>query len=122
MYIPADLWFRAFLVTVLVEAPIVVLLLRRSEPAWPRALALVLFANLASHPAVWFILSQPLLIGTTEYTLVVESWAVACEAAFYWIVIRGLSVPRAIFVSLAANAASFLAGRLLVTLWPDLFW
>jgi hypothetical protein len=85
-------------------------------------LALVLFANLASHPAVWFIFSQPFLIGTPEYTLVVEGWAVACEAAFYFVVLRGLSLPRAILVSLAANAASFLVGRLVVALWPDSFW
>lgn len=122
MYIPVDIWFRAFVVTVLVEAPIVVVLLRRFEPASSRLLALALFANLVSHPAVWFIFSQPLLIGTAEYAVVVETWAVAIEAVFYWLVVRGTPARWAIGASLVANAASFLLGRLLVAVAPDLFW
>lgn len=120
MFIPVEVWLRAFLLTVAVEAPIVALLLRRWEPSLGRLLALVFFANLASHPAVWFIFSQPLLIGTPEYLLVVETWAVACEALFYWVAFRGLPVRRAILASLVANAASFLVGQLLFMLRPDL--
>lgn len=121
MFFPVDAWFRAFLLTLAVELPIAAILLRRYEPAWPRLIVLVVFANLASHPAVWFIFTQLLLIGTPEYVLAAESWAVGVEALFYWAVFRGLSVRRAILVSLAANAASFLLGRFLVTIWPDLF-
>jgi len=49
------LWFRAFLVTILVETPIVVALFREAEPRLGRRLAFALFANLATHPAVWFV-------------------------------------------------------------------
>ena len=121
MYFPVDLWFRAFLLTVLVEVPIVAFSLRRFEPSRPRLLLLILFANLASHPAVWFIFTQLFLVGTPEYLVAAESWAVAAEALFYWAAFRGLPVRRAIVVSLAANAASFIVGQLVSAAWPDLF-
>ena len=120
MFIPVDLWFRAFLLTIVVETPIVATLLRRWEPSWPRLLALVLFANLASHPAVWFIFTQLLLIGTPPYLVVAEGWAIACEALFFVVALRGLPVRRAILTALAANAASFLVGWLVVVAWPEL--
>ena len=120
MYFPVDLWFRAFLLTVLVEVPLAAFLLRRFEPSRPRLLILLLFANLASHPAVWFIFTQLLLIGTWEYLLVAEGWAVAAEALFFWVAFPGLPARRAIAVSLAANAASVLIGQLVSAAWPGL--
>jgi hypothetical protein len=122
VYIPVDAWFRAFLLTVLVEVPIVALLLRRWEPSWPRLLALIFFANLASHPAVWFVFGQLFLIGTAEYEVVAEGWAIACETVFYAAAFRGLPLRRAIATSLVANAASFVVGRVVTTVWPDLSW
>jgi hypothetical protein len=122
VFFPVDEWFRAFLLTLAVELPVAAALLRRFEPARPRLLILILFANLASHPAVWFVFTQLFLIGTPSYVLAAEGWAVAVEALFYWAAFRGVTVRRAIAVSLVANAASFLVGRLLVALWPDLFW
>ncbi len=120
MYFPIDLWFRAFLLTVIVEVPIVAFLLRRFEPTRPRLLLLILFANLASHPPVWFIFTQLFLVGTTAYLVAAEGWAVAAEALFYWAAFRGLPVRRAIVVSLAANAVSFVVGQLVSGAWPDL--
>jgi hypothetical protein len=120
MFIPVEVWFRAFLLTALVEAPIVALLLRRWEPSWPRLVALVGFANLASHPAVWFVFSQLLDIGTPEYLFVVEGWAIACEALFYWVAVHGLPLRWAVVISLVANAVSFVVGQLVFMLWPAL--
>jgi len=118
VYIPVDVWFRAFLLTLAIEAPIVALLLRRWELGWPRLLALIFFANLASHPAIWFVFTQLLVIGTPGYLAVAEAWAIGCEALFYWAAFRGLPVRRAIVVSLAANAASFAVGLLVTAVWP----
>ena len=75
-----------------------------------------------THPAVWFVFTQLFLVGTTEYVVAAESWAVAAEAAFYWAAVTGLTVRRAIAVALLANLASFVAGRLVTELWPELFW
>lgn len=122
MYIPVDPWFRAFLLTLLVEVPIVALMLRGWEPSRPRLLALAFFANLASHPAVWFVFAQLLMVGTPAYLVVAEGWAIACEALFFWTAFRGLPVRRAIVVSATANTASFAVGWLAAVVWPDLAW
>ena len=121
MFFPADMWFRAFALTLLVELPIAGVLLRRSESSQTRLVLMILFANLASHPAVWFIFTQLLLIGTAEYLLVAEGWAVAAEALFYWAVFRGLPARRSVLVSFVANMASFLLAELLARAWPELF-
>jgi hypothetical protein len=101
MFFEASDWFIAFLLTLTIELPIVLLLLRRIEPDLARMGALVVFANLATHPIVWFVLTQPLLIGTPE-------------AVFYAVTLRGLGARRALGVSLAANAASFLVGQVVL--------
>ena len=121
MFIPADEWLRAFLLTLVVEVPVATYLLRHNEPRLSRAAALVVFANLASHPLVWFVWSQVFLIGTVEYVLVAEMWAVAVEAVFFAVAVRGLRPGRALLVSLVANGASFVAGRLLIQLFPEIF-
>jgi len=118
---PVSGWFTAFVLTVAVEAPIVVFLVRRREPDLLRLGILIVFANLATHPAVWFVIPQLLLVGTLDYTLASETWATAAEALFYWAAIRGLSARRAIAVALAANVTSFLVGRAVDELWPELF-
>jgi hypothetical protein len=113
MFFPVGDWFVAFILTVAIELPVVVYLLRTQEPSVPRLVALVLFANLATHPAVWFIFTQLFLVGTPAYVVAAEGWAVAAEAVFYVVTIRGLSLQRAVLAALAGNAASFLIGRLL---------
>jgi hypothetical protein len=122
MFFPVELWFRAFALTVAVELPIVAYALRAHEPSRVRLVLLIVFANLASHPAVWFIFTQLFLVGTPEYVVASEGWAVGIEALFYWAAFRGVSARRAIAVSLLANAASFVLGRLLVGVWPDVLW
>jgi hypothetical protein len=121
MYFPASGWFAAFVLTVAVEIPIAGYLLRRAEPERLRLLALVVFANLTTHPIVWYVITQLLLVGTPEYVLVAEAWAVAVEAVFYAVAFRGLDPRRAIAVAVAANAASFVAGRIVGDLWPEVF-
>jgi hypothetical protein len=120
VFFPADLWFRSFLLTVSVELPIVAYSLRAYEPSRIRLVLLIVFANLASHPAVWFIFTQVFLFYTPEYLVAAESWAVGIEALFYWVAFRGVSARRAIIVSLAANAASFALAEVLARMWPAL--
>jgi hypothetical protein len=117
MFFPVEEWFAAFLLTIVVEVPIVVVMLRRSEPDLARLVGIAFFANLASHPAVWFVFTQLFLVGTPEYLVAAEGWAVVVEAVFYVVVIRGVSLPRALAVSLVANGASFAVGRLIGQAW-----
>jgi hypothetical protein len=112
VFFPVSEWFPAFLLTLAVEVPIVLVMLRRMGPDIPRLALLVTFANLATHPAVWFVFTQLFLAGTAEYAIAAEVWAVAVEGLFYAIVVRGITVRQAIAVTVIANAASFIIGRL----------
>ena len=106
-------WFLAFLVTVAVEAPVVLVLTRGSQAGPARRFALVVFAQLVTHPLVWFVF--PRLVGLTGYgaTTLAELWAWLAEAAFYALVLPGVSMTRALAISALANGASVLAGVLL---------
>lgn len=112
MFFPVSAWFGSFVLTLVIETPVVGLTLRRMEPSIVRLGILILFANLATHLAVWYVITQLVLVGTLGYTLVAETWAVAAEAVFYWATIRDLSASRAIAVAAVANGLSFLAGQL----------
>jgi hypothetical protein len=113
MFFQASEWFAAFLLTLVVEVPVVLVLVWGVVPDRPRLVALVVFANLASHPAVWFVFTQLFLVGTLEYLAAAEAWAVGVEALFYMVTVQRLGPRRALGVALSANAASFAVGWLL---------
>jgi hypothetical protein len=106
-------WLLAFLVTVAVEAPVVLALTRGSEIGVARRLALIIYAQLATHPLVWFVF--PHIVGLTGNgaATLSELWAWLGEAAFYALVLRGVSVTRALGISALANGASVAVGVLL---------
>jgi hypothetical protein len=120
MYFPLSEWVPAFVLTLVVEAPIVLLVLRRLEPDVARLAVLFFFVNLATHLAVWYVLTQLFDISSWVYLLVAEAWAVGAEALFYVAAVRGLAAGPGLALALVANIASFVAGRTLVALWPDL--
>lgn len=98
-------WLTAFAFTLAVEVPLAAWLLRRGRAR--RRVALAVVAQCVSHPAVWFIFPE---LGL-RYGLMValaESWAVLSEAAVYAALGDGVTLRRALAVSLAANAASVL--------------
>jgi len=112
------LWLRAFALTLLVELPVAVPLLRapgRPEAPALRRAALVLFANLASHPLLWFALSALPLPGPWTLALS-EAWAVLAEAALYRLALDAVPLRRCALASLAANAASLCVGLALRSL------
>ena len=113
MFFPVSDWSAAFAVTLAVEVPIVIILVRRQAPDIARLGVIIVAANLATHLAVWYVFTQLLLVGTTAYLLVSETWAVGAEALVYWAALHAVSARRAITVSLIANAASFVVGRLI---------
>jgi hypothetical protein len=103
-------WLMAFLVTVAVEVPIVVWLTRAYPAGAPRRAALAVFAQLATHPLVWFVF--PRIVGLTGRTslLLSETWAWLGETGFYLAALPGLPVARAMATSALANAASIAVG------------
>ena len=120
MFFPVSEWFPAFVLTLAVEAPIVAVLLRGTGDEPLRVAVLFVFANLATHLVVWYVLTDLLVVGTVEYVAVAEGWAIAAEAIFYAAAFREISARRAVTVAVVANLASFVVGRVLVGFWPDL--
>jgi hypothetical protein len=109
-------WLLAFLVTVAVEAPVVLPLTRDTDAGVARRLTLIVFAQLATHPLVWFVF--PRLVGLTGQgaATLAELWAWLAEAVFYALVLRRLSFVRALAISALANGASVVAGLVLTRL------
>jgi hypothetical protein len=120
VFFPIEEWFPAFVLTVLVEGVVVLAGFRGAGMSLPRLALLLVFANLATHQAVWFVYTQLFLVGTVAYVVATEAWAAVAEAVFYWAVLPGVPARRVIVVAFAANAASFLVGRAVHALWPDL--
>jgi hypothetical protein len=121
MYFPVTAWLPAFLLTLAIELPIILLLVRGPEVDPRRLGVLIVFANLATHLTVWYVITQLLLVGTLEYTLVAEGWATGAEALFYFAAVRGLSARRAVTVAVVANATSFFIGGFITERMPQLF-
>lgn len=120
MFFPVEEWFPAFVLTVLVETPIVLAGFRDAGVALPRLVLLLLFANLATHQAVWFVFTQLFLVGSAAYVVAAETWAPAAEAVFYWALLPGVPARRVAAVAVAANVASFVVGRAVNLLSPEL--
>src|SRR5271169_1087599 len=101
-------WLVAFLITVAVEAPIVLALTRDVDARAAKRFALIVFAQLTTHPLVWFVF--PYIVGLRGHTAAAlsELWAWLAEAIFYALVFRGLTVTRALAISALANGASVL--------------
>lgn len=98
-------WARAFAVTLGVELAVATPLLPGGRA---QRLVLVALANLASHPAVWFVLPE-LGLGYPAWLITAELWAVAVEAVAYRALLPA-STRRAAGVSLLANGASLAVG------------
>jgi len=78
--------------------------------ATPRRSLVAVFAQLLTHPLVWFLFPLlPRVSGATAFTAA-ELWAWLVEAAFYATVLPDISPARALGTSAVANAASLLAG------------
>ena len=111
----------ALVVTLGIETPLTVLILKR----WnlPRRWMLVLVANLISLPIVWFVFP----FVSTETFLVVglgKLFAVAFESGFYFLTMRkdGLSLGRAVTLSALANLASVAIPFLCVIAYLAIFY
>jgi hypothetical protein len=108
----ATAWLHAFALTVVIELLVATPLLAPSGAPWKRRAAIVLLANLASHPLVWFVFPE-WTMGSAARLGLSEAWAVGVEAAAYALVWPALERPRAFGVSALANGASLSIGLLL---------
>ncbi len=105
-------WLTAFILTLAIEIPIASVMLAKREPRTGRRIALIAFANLATHPLVWFVFPKLLLPYLAQLTLA-EFWAFGLEAIFYTMVFN-IRPARAALVSFTANAVSATLGYYLM--------
>ena len=109
------LWLEAFIWTLAIELPIMVLTMRRWVSRWWVPVLLALVVNTVTHPILWFVFPR---FG--DYA----TWVVAAEA-FVWfteavmltfMVAPDVGLKRAVIIGPAAavlaNAASTAAGLL----------
>ncbi len=111
----ALLWIRAFSLTLAVEEPIAVPLLRPVERSTIRRVTGVLLANLATHPLVWFFFPH-LGWAWQNATFAAEVWAFGFEIIAYRCIFARATWVRCALLSIAANGGSFLLG-LVVAKW-----
>lgn len=106
-------WFIGFAVTVVLEAPWILAGLRAFEPDPKRRVMALLFANLLTHPLVWYLFpSMPL---QRSWSLAAsELWAFVGEWVFYASFVERLTYRRAAWLSFAANGTSYVLGRLII--------
>jgi len=107
----------AYLVTVLVETPILALGLGRRHPLGDR-IAYGLWLSAATLPIVWFVL-PPLFESRARYLVVAETFAPVAEILLFWLGCRAAGVDprpslgRDAATIVVANLASFGVGLLL---------
>ncbi|MDF3064896.1 MAG: putative rane protein [Polyangiaceae bacterium] len=105
-------WFRAFVLTLVIEQAAAGYVLRPYAPALRRA-SLIAVANMASHPAVWLIFPEVgagLGFPPLATLLVSEAWAFGLEALIYVLFLGAGHARRALHASTFANASSLLLG------------
>lgn len=105
------LWFQAFVWTLILEAVVVAWFLRGE--AITRRGTLVLFANLITHPAVWFVFPELGVHYQLPHvvTLVAsELWAYGLEAWFYCTWLGQGRIRDGIWLAVVANTVSLVAG------------
>lgn len=107
-----------YLITIAVEAPVLIVLLSRRHPPRVRLFAGV-WLTACTYPVVWLVLPQ-MFAERWLYLLVAETFAPVAECAIFWYAfIRGRpSDRRATLRDLAvvtlANLCSFGVGELLI--------
>jgi hypothetical protein len=109
----ARTWPFAFVVTCLLELPIVVWSTLGTEAKWARVVAVALLGQLLTHPLVWFAFPALTALAEESRFWLSELFAWLAEAALYASLLRGVSPWRAVGVSGLANATSLAAGLLL---------
>jgi hypothetical protein len=105
-------WFRAFVLTLVIEQVAAGWVLRRDVPALRRT-ALIAVCNVASHPAVWLIFPElGAGLGWTRLdTLAIsELWAFGLEALVYWLFLGPGHGRKALYAATLANALSLSIG------------
>ena len=102
-------WFQAYLLTILLETPVVVRLLR-GHTETRTAVELSVLASSLTHPLLWFAW-RPLIDDHTTYVLTGEALVMLAETCVYR---KVTTWRRAFAVSVVANCTSWALGYLIL--------
>ncbi len=110
------MWLRAFALTVLIEVPLWVLVLRSRFERLREAIFLAFALQVITHRALWFL--APRFEPYWAWVTVMELCVLSIEAGVAaWVMGRGpgwgATIRLALFASLLANAVSTAVGLLL---------
>lgn len=111
-----------YLLTILVETPILVIGLSKNHPVSRRVICGV-WLTACTYPIVTLVL--PLLMvqqSRAVYLLVAEVFAPVAECLLFWLAFQGQTKVRDFVVIVIANLASFGVGEILTSLnWFGIF-
>jgi hypothetical protein len=113
----ASLWFHAFLITVVIEVPIVVWLTAAARASWQKRALWALVAQILTHPLVWYafpLLPRVSAVSAQTSFALSETWAWLAEAGLYAVTRVAGSPLRALGASAVANGASLGLGYFLL--------
>jgi hypothetical protein len=106
--------FAALSVSLIIEVPIVLFLLRQfSSLRFYWLIILACGATMLTHPMAWEF--NQILIPYTSFlirSIFIESFVILAEAVLYWIVLK-LHWRDGLFISIVANIVSFLFGMMI---------
>jgi len=106
-------WLYAFLLTVAIELPVVLLLTQGNKLTWRRRVGFIFLAQAITHPFVWFVFPTiPGMTGRTALT-VSELCAWIVEGAVYALAGLAPSSLSALGVAGVANGLSLAVGLLI---------
>jgi hypothetical protein len=107
-------WLRAFVLTVAIEVPLVMLLTRHSRISWPKRACLVFAAQLMTHPLVWYVFPELPGLSRIATLALSEVWACLAEAAVFALLEVAPSKLGAVGIAAIANGASLGVGFLVL--------
>jgi hypothetical protein len=112
--VPPDILYKylfALGLSLAIETPVAAAVLRK-HGRLGTIIAAALCGTVLTHVAIHFVLIKRFHVHGLWLHVGGESFAVAAEALIYWLFVRPARAAPAVYASLAANAASYLAGLL----------
>jgi hypothetical protein len=106
-------WQVSFLLTVLVEVPVVVVALGGTPTSIRSRAAVAVAAQLLTHPVVWFVFPRIGALSHGQALWASEVWAGLLEAVLFTRLLPGVPFAQAVGTSALANGLSLGLGILL---------
>ncbi len=102
-------WLTAFLLTLFIELPCLLLLLKKYPTG--RVVSAGLMMNIVTHPALWFVF--PSILPAGYYLFIGELMVVLIEAAILTLFFPKEGIKKMLVISFVINSLTFLTGEMI---------